>query len=89
MAGHEGGKWRSPHSQRSSELQDPHEEPMCHNVRTLLLRENGLQLPGEPAFGYDVGLDASGILIGPSIILRDRPICSSLGGEDSQVLLAI
>ena len=64
------------------------ENAMRQNVRTLLLRENGLSIARRPAFGYDVGLDASGISIGPSIILRDRPICSSLGGEDSQVLLA-
>jgi hypothetical protein len=62
--------------------------PCARMFARCFFAKTASQLPGELAFGYDAGLDASGILIGSSIILRDRPICSSLGGKDSQVLLA-
>ena len=60
---------------------------------TVSARNGPAQLPSgdRRAFGLHeagAGLDAYGILIASSIILRDRPICSSLGGKDSQVLLA-
>ena len=70
---------------------------MCHPKESIpcarmfarrFFAKTASQLHAEPDFGHDAELDASVILIGSSIILRDWPICSSLGGKDSQVLLA-